>query len=251
MKPAYKCKFSVYFNSLLRYPKHLYKRNQNFEIALFYIAMLLIGFFALAGTDNINPVAPVFVIFGVVAFYFAIILGFAERQSPNLTGILPLKHKKKLLYRFVSPLILTLIGLAALIAVAIVVGGIMFLILTIAGVTETPPPDEETVELVMATGVYSSVYCIAYFVSEYFAGMLVGFIRKRSTRNIVCACYLAAILIDVVLSNYFGGCAPTLETCYAAMKYPQIAITVWCAFAAATVVAAVVVGIRAAKPSEV
>lgn len=246
--------FFNYFKALLRSP-----RPKSVQVFLFVSVYVIFFVSTFAG-----GVAGVFTFLAAIAFASSISIGYCCNSKPNLEGAFPVNHNKKLLYRFLSSLLMFLIVVAIIIAVMIVIFIISLIFVLIFGgspdVFNDPEFSEdvtETINTFSYIGVNGGLSALAYYILLYSGGMIAGFIKKNKHRNIYLLCLLAGIILTLIImvlpyyaqnSDYL--ISPFSQTCFDAMAVPWLCTVIWFLAAFGALGVSIYMGIKHYDPKK-
>jgi len=250
----------LYKNSFLRYFFSLFNRSRfarRRESVLIFFACYFALISAIVG--GILGITTALVLFALGAY-----LGNCRRGRPNLTGLMPLTSRRKVVYQFLSPLFLLFLIFVGLLLLIII-----YIILTyLNGLLFNFNPGNLFAdlfngyidlqnELYGMAGPYGTSFSVFFTVICYSAGMIYGSVYKRSHRLIFGLAFYAVMYLGLnfmslpfVLSlppeeRYFTFIwgSPFFGTCYEAMAFPWLSIVLCgCCAVASVVAAATVVG---------
>lgn len=222
----------------------------------FYVLMVLSLTFGAASANAIGAVAAMV----ACMLYFAGSLTGAYRNvNPNLAKLMPLSGKRKCVYDFLLTLFYSLV---AIIAVAVLIGIIALIVLTVVQATGGAESGGGDNPFLYPVGVYGGIFCAAYIVILYSAGMISGYIKNRRRRNIFLTAFLVAVAAGILLTGLpyiLNGvydpellrfCPPFIDECYKYMKLPWLCSVAWGLTAAGTFVSAVYMGREYHKPKK-
>lgn len=167
---------------------------------------------------------------------------------------LPLNHRKKLIFRFLSSLLLFLIFVVTVIAVVI-------LVYFIRWISESLFDFDLYIikEASYILGLYGWLFGIAYFIVMYSAGMIAGFIKRRRNRNIFFACFCGGVFLFYVITfityrndydRYSGYRLPFSRHYFECMQMPWLFIIFCFLIAAAMLGWAIYLGIKHYNPKK-
>ena len=195
-------------------------------------------------------------IIAVAAFGSGTVLFCNRYGSPNLEAVFPVSHGKKLLYRFMSVLLMLILFVITLLAVCVLI----ILVVHIFVPSSLSEVGQDVKNMFTETGLYGGLFGVAYFIILYSAGMITGFIKRRKVRNI----FLICLCVALFLSHFFMGLpyynsinnpehtfvGPFSSACYAAMSLPWLAIAFWFVIAAGITCAAIYLGVKHYDPKK-
>ena len=222
--------FFNYFFALKRAP-----RPKSQPVALF-----IAGYALFFSSFYLGGVVGWFPFLAALAFAAGLTISYMCNSTPNLETVFPVNHKKKLIYRFLSSLLMFLMLTAMVVITILVVLAISFIFASIASGGFEWLHEEEFVtdtnimvnKVFGSMGVYGGLFGLAYFVILYSAGMVTGFIKKRKTRNIFLTCLCAGVALSWLImcipyiiknsSLSLSGASPFNSACYEAMSAPWV-----------------------------
>ncbi len=239
-------KFLYYFRIVSRLP-------QSKSIPVVPIISAAFIYFISVFLSGANGWAP---IIAASVFGFGIALFCTCYGSPNLEAVFPVSHGKKLLYRFMSVLLMFVLFIATLFAVSCLI----FLIVCIFVPSTLSEVGSDVKNMFEQTGLYGGLFSVAYFIILYAAGMITGFLKRRKARNIflICLCvalFLAYFFMGLPYYNSINNsehtfAGPFSSACYAAMALPWLAIVFWFVIAAGITGAAIYLGVKHYDPKK-
>lgn len=261
MNNAKNVSFFVYFKAMMYMPRQ--KNDFVLSFILVYI-MLLVN--AMTGILSGNLIALIIVFLSIVLLMSCFIVGNSVNNRPNLAEMLPLNHKTKLLYRFLSPIWLGILSILILVAAFVVFGLISSMIGLILSAFSNPETSEiieaeDQTEKIFgnAMGVYGGIFTAAYVLLIYSAGMIYIFLKRKKHRIIFWFCFMAFMIVSFLLmvlpySHNIDGLgdsiSPFVAKCYEPMAMPWLCVAVWCLIAVAAFGTAVYLGIKSCDPKK-
>lgn len=236
----------LYKNSFFRYAAAINlcggKRMPIVAPLISFYIVLFVSLFS--GISSLNAVGASAAVFACFLFFVGSLIGLHRNASPNLARLIPISGKRKCLYDYFAVLLYTLIGIVC----AALVIGIFALIVWAATSAFGGAEDGGATEEILVryhSGVYSGIFCAAYVIILYSAGMLGGYFKSRKRRNIFYALFIFALILGLFFTMipYLNNAqassensalvSPFVEECYAYMKLPWLCVLFWCLIAAA------------------
>ncbi len=126
--------------------------------------------------------------------YFSFYFGRMIDSTPNLVALMPLTVKRKNVYRFLSPLVATLLTVLVWWLTMTVIMFVVFMIVSIGidggvDLTEMKSYFTEPVNAIIDDGIYVGLFTIAFAIYCYATGMAFGVLRHRKHRIIFLLCW--------------------------------------------------------------
>lgn len=221
----------------------------------FYLLALLGIFFGISS----QSVTAALVAFASCALFLAgTILGVFRNIKPNVSMLMPISYKRRFLYDFLGVIYYATVGIVIGSLVVLFFAGIGILIAVLSG--SASPDVEEGSELVFnATGVHGGIFCVAYAVMLYSAGLISGYFKKRKFRNIFLVVFVFTVALMqfipfalynsiILVGSEENLASPFIEKCYEAMSLPWLYTVISCLCAAGLFVAALYMGYKYHKP---
>ena len=262
----YKLESYRYFRAARTSP--VWRRQQPivYVMLYFFAALLVIYTFATSPCY----VSMLMVIFSLITFASALIIGEYLRNAPSLATLMPLSERKKLIYRFTSSLYM-LLRIILCIAVGfltiIILGSIIFAISDAVKGGIASDSSDESNPLTVLMGTYGGIFAAAFVIICFSAGIISGYFKKSKNRNMFIFCFLIAVILSFIFTGlpYLLAhrhtmaathaittkiVSPFIEACYADMSVPWLCSLLWCLAAAGSLSAAIIIGIKKMKSSE-
>ena len=241
-----------YFTAIMYAPRQA--KNRQLAPIIAGVIVLIFGVqFAGMDTFNYGAAIPLAYVAGLL-FLCGAVVSACINCKPNVATLMPLGRKKRLVFTFVSPLILCILILLFVLAL-IVVGGFIFLSLSTIfnGPLDFNYILEEEIRHTM--DMYSGIFVAAYFIIMYSGSMLAGFIQSRKRRNWYMVGFLLSLFVGIILTGMtYYQCnpvrfvaSPFVSKCYKDMQFPWLCVTAWCVIAFALLGTAIYFGIKKSK----
>lgn len=192
----------LYKNSFLRYYFSLFKRNTAYRRSGF-VLIFLVAYF---GIPLLTVWLGAYAFTGILLFIICAVQGQLRRSVPNLSSLMPLTSRRKIVYQYLSPLMTELlIALGFLLTeLAIFILVNFYLLLNKLGVGG----EFFTVQFDILVGIfrhmggYGTAYFFAFMPLCYAAGMIFGFLPKTGHRVLVAVIFYAVIYFSTYLVTY-------------------------------------------------
>lgn len=239
----------LYKNSFIRYYTSLFNRNMVYKrrglamlFVMFTFGGLLSAFWA-AGAA----------LYGFYVFFICAFLGIFRRSQPNLSGLMPLTSRRKIVYQYLSPLF-TMLLISVTVLIVQFIGYLLLCFYMI--ITRIPVEFNffsalwyDARETFESMGAYGCAFAFIFTLFCYACGMVYGFLPKMLHRILYVVVFLAVIYFGFygiaypsIDKNYysFGYSSPFSHFTYENMQLPWLcillsAIVSVCAFAASAV----------------
>ena len=249
----------LYKNSFFRYTAAInLNSNKSLQLVAPFISFYLIAIISIAsGLMSGSPVGSVVALTASLLFLAGCITGTIRNSAPNLVSLMPLSGKRRCVYDFLAVLWFTFIGI---IFIALFIALIAFIAWVVTAVGGGEVDEEVKAFFSNEIGLYGGIFCAAYTVILYSAGMIGGYLKAGRRRN----GFFAAVIVAILLGLFFTGlsymnnsevstgvssiCAPFVNKCYAYMQFPWLCVLFWCLIAAGMFATAIYMSWNYHKP---
>lgn len=251
----------LYKNSFFRYCGAInLSDDKSFKSVAPFVSFYILAIIGIAnGIMAGSPVVAGVALTACLLFFAGTITGTIRNSAPNLVILAPLSGKRKCVYDFLAVLLFVFIGIMV---IAFFIALIAFIIWAVTSVGGGEADTAVDAFFANGTGLYGGIFCAAYTVILYSAGMVGGYFKSRKRRNIFFTVFIVCILSGLIftglpylaswvkISDYPPLASPFSSVCYSYMKLPWLCIALWCVIAVAMFVSAVCMGYRYYKSNK-
>lgn len=192
-----------YKSSFLRYYSSLFTRNATFRRRGFAIAfgaawfgIMLAGFWL----DG-------FSILGIIAFIICAIHGILRRSMPNLTGLMPLTSRRKIIYQYLAPILTGLLLAVCILLLEVLLCAFMSFYFFLNKLETSIQLFESQWWTIKAAfqfmGNYGTNFCFAFILLCFSFGMVFGFLPKTKYRIISVVVFYVFIYFAFYFATYY------------------------------------------------
>lgn len=240
----------LYKSSFLRYYSSLFTRNASFRrrglvlaFGAAWFGLMLTGIW-LSG----------FSILGIFAFIICAIHGILRRSMPNLTGLMPLTSRRKIIYQYLAPILTGLLLIVCILLFEVLLCAFMrfyFLLNKLDTSIELFESQWWAIEEAFRfMGDYGTNFCFAFILLCYSFGMVFGFLPNTKYRVISVVAFYVFIYFAFYFATYHYAhnnylpyniniFSPFDAEVFEAMPMPGLCITLSWIFAIASFVGSV------------